>query len=109
MQNSTPSKSAIFTLAHQLIAKGICQTISEALKAAWKQAKTETIQVIRFTKKSGELTKRVVTRNLSNYYKPSNSGRTKPSNLLLFVDMAKVVAGAKSVIISTYPDQLIAA
>ncbi len=114
--NSTPSnftnscKKAIFTLAHQLIKNGKFNHLSEALRAAWTQAKSDILEVIRFKKISGEETTRVISRNLSMYTsKSTGTGRKRPEGLLLFIDIAKVVAGSSHAIISAYADRIIKA
>jgi len=88
------------TLAHQI--KPLFATFSEALKEAWKQAKADVIELIEFTKKSGETTKRIVSRNWTKYQAPTGTGRSKPSKLNIFADLVKVAKGAKSCIISCY-------
>lgn len=97
-----PSRKAIFTLAHILKKDGIFPTLAECLKEAWKQSKNVAIQLITFTKKSGEQTKRVVTSKWSTFYTPNGNGRPRPKGLNLFADMAKVYKGIKNPIISTY-------
>lgn len=94
------NRKAIMTLAHFI--KPAFSTFSEALKTAWSIAKEEALEVIQFQKKSGEQTKRVVSRNWSNYQASKGTGRRKPIGLTLFADMAKVAKGIRNCIISAY-------
>lgn len=98
------SRKAVFFLANQLKKNGVFASLSTALRVAWKFAKREGLQLIQFTKKNGEVTKRVVTANWSAY-NTSKGSRRKPEGLNIFVDFVKIMTGAKSNTISCYSYQ----
>lgn len=102
MSNQKVSKKSIFTLAHLLHKGEVFKTFSECLKEAWKQAKQAALQVIQITKKSGEVSKRVVSTEWAKFQAPTGKGKPMPKGLTLFADLFKVATGKKNVIISSY-------
>lgn len=102
MSNQKVSKSSIFTLAHLLHKDGLFKTFGECLKEAWTQSRNVALQVIQITKKSGEVSKRVVSRNWSYFQPAKGNGRPTPKGLTLFADIFKVAIGKKNCLISTY-------
>ena len=99
-------KSKVCILAAQ-IKKVQNVTLSQAMSTAWKMVKTFTdLEVVTFKKVSGEVCRRVVSRNWSKYQPPTGTGRPVKEGLVLVADMGKVAAGMNC-IISMYQNNII--
>jgi type II secretory pathway component PulL len=109
MQNSiTTTRKAVMTLAAQ-IKKANNLSLSAALSWAWYIVKEELSEcmIVQFMKKSGEVTKRVVTRNFAKFNPVKGNGRKAPQGLNLFADAAKIASNLitgkkKSSVVSCY-------
>jgi hypothetical protein len=99
-------KSKVCILAAR-IKKAQNVTLSQAMSTAWKMVKTFTdLEVVTFKKVSGEVCRRVVSKNWAKYQPPTGTGRPVKEGLVLVADMGKVAAGINPVI-SMYKSNII--
>ena len=100
--NITKIRRAVFTLANDL-KKSLGMNLSDSLAWAWFTVKEnlEDCILIQFIKKSGEKTKRIVTRNIEKFYSfKDDTKRTAKKGLNKFIDLGKVaknlITGSKT-------------
>ena len=99
-------KSKVCILAAQ-IKKAQDVSLSQAMSTAWKMVKTFTdMEVVTFKKVSGDICRRVVSKNWAKYQPPTGTGRPVKEGLVLVADMGKVAAGVNC-IISMYQNNII--
>lgn len=109
MTNSiSTTRKAVATLANQLM-KTSNLSQSEVWAWAWHicREELEDCMIVQFIKKSGEVTKRVVTKNFAKFNPVKGTGRKAPKGLNLFADAAKIASNLikgtkKSVVVSCY-------
>ena len=91
MKNLNNIRKSVATLANILIKKATL-TQSEAWCWAWHIVREELsdCMVVRFIKKGGEVTQRVVDRNFAKHNPIKGTGRKAPEGLTLFADAAKI-------------------
>ena len=85
-------------------------TRSIAMKLAWTMVKRYTaldsnpydLHLVRFEKKSGEVTQRVIIKEWFDFVEFKNTGRKKTEGLVKGLDVAKHIVGANRSIISYY-------
>ena len=95
----------VMTLAKQLL-KAAFGTWSECLKEAHFAIKDVETHLIRFKKKGGEITTRIVAK-WSEFNISKGTGRKKPEGLRLFADLGKVLINAAYNTISAYQDSIL--
>lgn len=89
------NKSKLFKVAHAIIRKGQADTLSDALKAAWKAVKIYTqmlsgIVVFTFRKSNGETRKAVGTLcNLNYQTKGGTNTHSKNEDVICYWDCEK--------------------
>lgn len=112
MKNITTIRKAVATLANQLKATKLTQ--SERWSWAWFviREEMEDCIIIKFLRKSGEATKRVVTKNFAKFNPIKGTGRKSPEGLNLFADVAKIAANMitgknRSSVISCYEYEIV--
>lgn len=101
-------RSAVLRAAHA-IKKASGLTFSEAQKEAWRRVKSEgeKVGLLEFRKVSGEVCRRLVyTGDLGDLVTFQGNGRKLSPGCRLFVDLAKVWAGAKNAVISVYSENI---
>lgn len=77
------------------------------MRAAWATIKAApSASVLEFSKKDGAVCTRVVCSQWDAFYTVTGTGRPTPPGLILFADLAKVVAGVNP-IISAYENKII--
>lgn len=101
----------VMVYAHQIMRHKVLSW-SEALVEAWSFIRSNDATLIVFDKvnrKTGERTRtcRIVSPQWQSFYKVKGTGRPLKEGQVLFADLARVSAGSRNVLISTYRDRIL--
>lgn len=101
--------SLVNTLAAQIRHNDNTYNRSSSMQLAWLiiGKGQQQYRLLVFRKKSGEITRRVVSENWTYYQAPKGGKSTLKPNQKVFADLGKYLAGVENCLISTFPENII--